>query len=139
MKRLLIYFICGIICSSCTLYGEINLEIHHLEVDYRAQDVILRTDGEILSTGFYFSESDVKSNHYEEYDSDTRNILKGEWFSLIVDYSNQKQLRVALNENTTGKDRKVKVSVERRIDNDSVVIVQKAKTKSPRSFKNDAP
>lgn len=128
MKRLLIYLICGIICSSCTLYGEINLEVHHLEVDYRAQDVLLRTDGEIITTGFVFSESDVESSDHEEYYGDTMYILKGEWFSLIIDYSNKKQLRVALNENTTGKDRKVKVMVERKIDNDSVVIVQKAKS-----------
>ena len=127
MRRFYLYLILGIICSSCSLYGEINLEQHYFEVDYKAQEVILKTDGKIILTGIDCSESGIDFNSLKEYYSETSYIQKGEWFSIVLDRSNKYQLRVVLDENTTGKDRKLKVMVERRVDNDSAVIVQKAK------------
>lgn len=127
MRRFYAYLILGIICSSCSLYGEINLEQHYFEVDYKAQEVILKTDGKIILTGIDCSESGIDFNSLKEYYSENSFIQKGEWFSIVLDHSNKYQLRVVLDENTTGKDRKLKVMVERRVDNDSAVIVQKAK------------
>lgn len=127
MKRFYLYLILGIICSSCSLYGEINLEQHYFEVDYTAQEVILKTDGKIILAEAVYSESDADYRYRKEYPGETSYIQEGEWFSIVLDYSNKYQLRVVLDENTTGKDRKLTVMVARRVDNDSAVIVQKAK------------
>ncbi|HBN01103.1 MAG TPA: hypothetical protein DD383_00465 [Rikenellaceae bacterium] len=110
--------------ASCYVEGPITLEKHFIEVDYNAQEVILKADEEILNFTYVSTESDADSIK-QEYSSQTARIIENDWFKLILNRNNPYCVCVSLKENLSDKDRKLTVKVMRTIRNDYALIVQK--------------
>ncbi len=127
MKRFFYYIVLCIMCASCDIEDPIKFEKHFFEVDYKAQEVILKTDEIISSTYYVYLESDVEYPDHKTYKSQTTLIIEQDWFKLIFNRSNPYCVCVSLKENKSGKDRKLKVEVVRRIGQDAALIVQKRK------------
>jgi hypothetical protein len=119
-----IFTICALI--SCQKIDEIKFNIDYFEIDYQAQEVILKTDKNIWMATY-----DVASSDTEFVDHYTENGISysvGEWFVVIHKHSNHRQAVVSVEENQTDKDRKVVIWVNDVDDNiDYATIVQKAK------------
>ena len=128
MKRYFSLIVLCIMCASCDFEDRIKLEKHYFEVDYKAQEVILKTDEIISGTTYWYLESDVDSLDYKKYETGTTLIIEnGEnsWFKLTFSRSDPYRVLVSLKENLTGKDRKLKVEVYRHLGQDFATIVQK--------------
>ena len=110
--------------ASCYVEGPITLEKHFIEVEYKAQEVILKADEEILNFTYVSTESDADSIK-QEYSSQTARIIENDWFKLILNRNNPYCVYVSLKENLSDKDRKLTVKVMRTIRNDYALIVQK--------------
>ena len=110
--------------ASCYVEGPITLEKHFIEVDYNAQEGILKADEEILNFTYVSTESDADSIK-QEYSSQTARIIENDWFKLILNRNNPYCVYVSLKENLSDKDRKLTVKVMRTIRNDYALIVQK--------------
>ena len=83
MKRYFSLIVLCIMCASCDFEDRIKLEKHYFEVDYKAQEVILKTDEIISGTTYWYLESDVDSLDYKKYETGTTLIIEnGEnsWF-----------------------------------------------------------
>lgn len=110
---------------SCDVEDAIYFKKNYVEVDYQAQEVILTTDANITGVGFILAESD--SEEWSEYIDENYFIATGDWFTITVDRSQRRRVSVTMQENETGKDRKVVVVANRFGCGDPATIVQKAK------------
>ncbi len=125
MKSFFYPIVLCIMCASCDIEDRIKLENHYFEVDYKAQEVILKANAIISSTNYVYLESDVDSPDYKKDETQTTLVIEKDWFKLTFDRSDPYIVRVSLKENQSGKDRKLKVEVYRRIGQDAATIVQK--------------
>ena len=126
MNKFFIYIftICALI--SCQKSDEIKFNIDYFEIDYQAQEVILKTDKNIWMATYDVAKSDTEFvDHYTEKGV---SYSVGEWFVVIHKHSSHRQAVVSVEENQTDKDRKVVIWVNDVDDNiDYATIVQKAK------------
>ena len=125
MKNLFITILVAILLISCE---DINIELnkHYIEVDYQAQEVILKTDKNIWMATYDVASSDTEFvDHYTENDI---SYSVGEWFVVIHEHTKPRQIIITLQENQTDKERKVAIHVTNGDGgSDSATIIQKAK------------
>ena len=113
-----------ILLISCGIYW-LELDRHYVVVDYKAQDIRIGADNDITGVGFILCESDYGDG--SRYLSGDTLYHTGGWFKLILDRKDPMHIVVSVDENLTGKDRRVLVVADYLAVDDTVRIVQKAK------------
>lgn len=116
--------VCIISLISCDI-DWLELNQHYVVVDYKAQEIRVGADNDILDVGFILCESDYGDGC--RYLSGDTLFHSGGWFKLILDRKDPMHIVVSVDENQTGKDRRVLVFADRCVAGDTVRIVQKAK------------
>ena len=126
MKNLFITTLATILLISCEDVYHIELNKHYIEVDYQAQEIILKTDENIGSAIYDLAHSDTELG--EEFVIGNITHCKGGWFTIMLDRSKPRQVTISVEENQIGKDRKITLYVKNGYGgDDSATIVQKAK------------
>ena len=113
---------------SCGIYW-LELDRHYVVVDYKAQDIRIGADNDVDDVGFIPSESDYGDG--SRYLSGDTLYHTGGWFKLILDRKDPMHIVVSVDENLTGKDRRVLVVADYLAVDDTVRIIQKAKPEPP--------
>ena len=103
----------------------LELDQHYVVVDYKAQDIRIGADNDITDVGFILCESDYGDG--SRYLSGDTLFHTGGWFKLILDRKDPMHIVVSVDENVTGKDRRILVGAHRCVAGDTVRIIQKAK------------
>ena len=103
----------------------LELDQHYVVVDYKAQDIRIGADNDVDDVGFIPSESDYGDGS-RSLSGDTL-YHTGGWFKLILDRKDPMHIVVSVDENLTGKDRRVLVVADYLAVDDTVRIIQKAK------------
>ena len=126
-NRLVIILTCFVtsLFISCRDDDSIILIDKYVEVDYRAQDVVIFADEDIDKVTYDVAHSDTELG--DHYIDGHFKYSKGDWFVLIFDTHNPRQVVVSMHENQTGNDRQVEVYITRNAGSDSAIVVQKAK------------
>lgn len=109
---------------SCGIYY-FELDQHFVVVDYKAQDLRIGADNDVGNVYFIPSESDYGDD--SRYLSGDTLFHAGGWFKLILNRKDPMHIVVSLDENQTGKDRRVLVVADYLAVDDTVRIVQIAK------------
>ena len=125
MNRIFIYLVCTIFFTSCFKDEIVEFEKDYIEVNYQAQKVILKANNDIYGVAFVLSESDSETSN-----SDINNgvwTCTGDWFSIVLKGTASRRVEVNIQENTSGKDRKVTIVAHRDVGGDTAIITQKAK------------
>ena len=117
-----------ILLISCGIYW-LELDQHYVVVDDKAQDIRIGADNDILDVGFILCESDYGDG--SRYLSGDTLYQTGGWFKLILDRKDPMHIVVSVDENLTGKDRRVLVVADYLAVDDTVRIIQKAKPEPP--------
>lgn len=118
----------AILFISCGIYW-LELNQHYVVVDYKAQEIRIGADNDISGVSFIPSESDYGED--SRYLSGDTLYHTGGWFKLILDRKDPMHIVVSVDENQTGKDRRVLVVADYLAVDDTVRIVQKAKPELP--------
>lgn len=112
MKKLHIFLALAfgaLLLTSCYKEDPLELDRHSIEVGYEAQDITVNAKTRISRIGFWYADSD--SGKGKEYKEGDKFYCEGDWFRLILDYSEPTYLTVSMDENDSGMDRTVKVDV----------------------------
>ena len=113
-----------ILLISCGIYW-LELDQHYVVVDYKAQDIRIGADNDITGVGFILCESDYGDG--SRYLSGDTLFHTGGWFKLILDRKDPMHIVVSVDENQTGKDRRILIGAHRDVEGDTVRVIQKAK------------
>lgn len=110
---------------SCDTDNILELNSDYIEVDYRAQDVIIVADRRINMVTYNIAHSDTGlGDHY--VDGDIQYSV-GDWFVITLDNATPCQAVISMQENQTGNDRKIEVHLTRNAGGAVALVVQKAK------------
>ena len=126
MKRYLTLLLCIFTVCACDInINEINLIPDNLELDSGAQTVAVTADHDIVTIGCDIADTDSES-HGESY-VDGVFIRTGDWFRIEFTYEHPREIIVKVDENDSGKDRKVSIYATRRAGSADCIITQKSK------------
>lgn len=124
LAQVLLVVLSSFLLSSCTK-DSITLERHYVVVDYKAQDIRIESDNDVVDIGFSLCDSDYgEGNRYLSGDT---LYHTGGWFRIIHYQKDPTHIVVSVDENETKIDRSVLVVASSLVANDTVRIVQKAK------------
>ena len=107
----------------------LELDQHYVVVDYKAQNIRIEADNEIIAAEF-IREYDCDPITYKSYSGDTVCDV-GEWFKISLYKKDPMHIVVSVDENQTGKDRRILIGAHRDVEGDTVRVIQKAKPEPP--------
>lgn len=124
MKKIIIIFAMIGILAGCEKPA-IEFNDPSIILDASSQTISLSTNTGI---GTMFVK-DVNSDRYINYvlSGDGRIVTcKGDWFDATLDFNSPEEISLAIDRNITGKDRKIRIEVQRFGKGTSVDITQKS-------------
>jgi len=110
---------------SCESINTIELDRHDITASHEDQEIIVSSSAGITGVCYYYNETDSGPQKYIEEGG--YSYIAGDWFLFRVYGEERTKLLICLDENLSGKTRRLKIGVDRNAGSDTLKIVQEAK------------